>query len=92
MSRILLIDDIRTFTVDKIARTYDEGIAAQEEKWDRLLLDHDLGDFLDGRERTGYDIMCWLEEHPEHLPKEIIPVTDNPVGRKKILQVIRKLY
>ena len=90
--KILLIDDTRNLS-EIIARTYDSGIfLLQLYKWDLLLLDHDLGCFKDGKEYTGYDILCWLEEHPEHLPKEIKLVTKNPVGKKRMEQVIKKLY
>ena len=98
MLRTLLIDDIRNFNVDRVCRTYEDGInALKSEKWDILYLDHDLGDSYEDsegvhRELTGYSIMCWLEEHPEHLPGEIEFVTANPVGRDKMMAVRRKLY
>lgn len=89
----LLIDDVRTMPVDKIVRTYDEGIQAlQENKWDIVWLDHDLGCFKDGKEYTGYTILCWLEENPRFLPKNIRLVTSNPVGRARMQMVIDKLY
>lgn len=93
--KTLLIDDIRTLKADRIARTYDEGIAAlEEEQWDILLLDHDLGCFdANGREYTGYDILCWLEENTYFLPTcGIRIVSANPVGRQRMQQVIDKLY
>ena len=83
----LLIDDQRNLPADRIARTYREGIAAlAEQRWDILLLDHDLGDFSgpDGRELTGYDIACWLEENPQHLPDRVEILTNNPAGRRRI--------
>ena len=94
MPRTLLIDDIREIKADKVARNYWEGIKAlTEEIWDLVLLDHDLGCFdLDGYELTGYHVLCWLEMHPEFLPKKIILVTSNPVGRQRMQQVLRKLY
>lgn len=94
--------------VTMIARTYNEGISAlmDAQGWDELLLDHDLGmgsyvltsdeEFeRTGRnfiEYTGYDIMCFLEEHPEYLPKKINIVSSNPVGRIRMQQVINRLY
>ena len=62
----LLIDDQRNLPADRIVRTYRECIAAlAEQHWGVLYLDHDLGDFsgAGGRELTGYDIACWLEQH-----------------------------
>lgn len=91
--KTLLIDDMRDIEADIVARTYDEGIQALKTQgpFKTLYLDHDLGD---GQvpERTGYTVMCWLEEHPEYLPGEIILVTSNPVGRKNMQAVILKLY
>lgn len=103
--RILLIDDLRDLRIlapryignasyeGRTARTYDEGIQAlYDGPYDLLLLDHDLGDFKNGKERTGYNIACYLEEHPELLPNKTIVVSSNPVGKKKIEQVMEKLY
>jgi len=61
--------------------------------WDVLLLDHDLASYCEGGvEKTGYNLMCWLEEnqdiHPEWIPKEIKLVTANPVGRDRMQIVI----
>ena len=93
--RTLLIDDIRNISADIVARDYFEGIKALEDNppFEILYLDHDLASFDDaGKEKTGYDIMCWLEEHPEKLPKKIEIVSSNPVGRQNIQRVIDKLY
>lgn len=93
--KTLLIDDQRNLQADYTARTYSEGIAQlKKTKWETLLLDHDLGCFDEktGREKTGYDIVCWLERNPKYLPKRIQLVTSNPVGRSRMLQVIQGLY
>jgi hypothetical protein len=87
----LLIDDFRDFYVDKICRTYDEGIAAlSSEVWDVLWLDHDLGPM--SGDRHGGHVMDWLEEHPENLPGLIICVSSNPPGRQYIESVVKKIY
>ena len=94
----LLIDDTRTnIAADIIARTFEDGIKAlKENKIDVLYLDHDLGfnhysnNYSD--EKTGYDIMCWLEQNQQYLPTTIVCVSANPVGAKRINQVIEKLY
>lgn len=94
----LIIDDKvedKGIKADRVAVNYAQGIAALEEQyWDVLYLDHDLGDFSGpgGRELNGYSIMCWLEQHPEHLPGRIVIVSHNPVGRVNMMAVIRKLY
>lgn len=70
----LLIDDQRSLPAARVARTYQQGIAALAERhWDLLLLDHDLGDFSgrDGRGLTRYDVACWLEQNPQHVSDRI---------------------
>ena len=71
--RTLLIDDTRNLPATLTARDYNTGIEALKTGgWDLLLLDHDLASFDDdGRERTGYDVMCWLEENPQFLPGKV---------------------
>lgn len=92
--RTLLIDDLRNIEADRVARTFDDGIVAlrDEGPWDELFLDHDLGDFVIGTERTGEHIMKFLEENPQYLPGNIILVTANPVGRQRMEVIIKKLY
>ena len=89
----LLIDDQRDLPADRVARTYKEGIEAlREQHWDLLYLDHDLGDFSGpgGRELTGYDVACWLENNTQFLPDRIEIVTSNPVGRRNIESALRR--
>lgn len=89
--KTLLIDDLRNIQADRVARTYDEGIAAlQEGQWDVLYLDHDFGD--PDPHKTGYGVICWIEAHPEMKPGKIVIVSSNPVGRKQMQVVIDKLY
>lgn len=102
--RILLIDDVRlpsyvqgTYGIDleataewHVAKNYEEGVSLlRQGGWDMLCLDHDLGNET---AKTGYDVMCFLEENTQYLPKEIFIVSANPVGRKRMQQVIDKLY
>lgn len=104
MKRVLLIDDLRTNSDDScgdatvIARNPIEGntLLLNYGPWDKLLIDHDLGYFDEtGQEFTGYDIMCLLEEnvlvHGQPCPTEIVCVSSNGPGRKRIQQVIDKL-
>jgi len=89
--RVLLIDDMRSGAMDRIARTFEDGIKALKEEgpWGLLYIDHDLGETDPAK--TGYDIMCFLEANPELAPKKIVCVSSNPVGRQKIEVVIEKL-
>lgn len=90
--RTLLIDDMRTLDVTRIVKTFDEGIRELQfgGPWDILYLDHDLGE--PDPKKTGYGVMCWLEENTEFLPKEIKLVTSNPVGRKQMEVVLSRVY
>lgn len=94
--RVLGIDDTRELAeASVLARNYDEGIRQLQLNgpWDLLLLDHDLASFDEnGKESTGYDIMCWLEANTQFLPKKIECVSANPVGRARITLVINSLY
>lgn len=102
--KVLLIDDFRDVTLEMVrdadaakeavvARDYRQGIIfLVSSKWDLLLLDHDLSSYVDGKEKTGYDIMCFLERNPEYLPGKIKLVTSNPVGRYNMQMVIDRLY
>lgn len=76
-----------------IARTFSLGILALHSlgPWDVLYLDHDLTapGLLSGREKTGYDVIVYLESLAHiyqfnSLPKELICVSANPAGKKKI--------
>lgn len=100
--KVLLIDDIRLPSYVKdahgvgldgewyIAKNYDEGIELLKQGgWDLLCLDHDLGN---EKEKTGYDIMCFIEENQQYKPIDICIVSANPVGAKRIQQVINKIY
>ena len=52
-----------------------------------LSLDHDLG-----TDKTGYDVLCWIEEQVfvyGYEPPKILLHTANPVGRDKMAQCIR---
>lgn len=94
--RVLAIDDLRELpNASVLARSYDEGIRQLmlNGPWDVLLLDHDLASFDEqGKEKTGYDIVCFLEENRQYLPGRIECVSANPVGRARIISVCTSLY
>lgn len=96
MNRILAIDDLRDIPeADCVARTAQEGIKQLQENgpWDLLYLDHDLASYDEhGKEITGYDILCWLENYPQFMPHKITLVSANPVGRDKMQAAINSIY
>jgi len=71
------------------ARTSEEAIALLRTGEARLAsLDHDLG--LESG--TGYDIVCWMEEHNTWPPDGVRVHSMNPVGRKRMETVIERQY
>jgi hypothetical protein len=98
--RILAIDDERPCKgANIVARTYEDGLKALElGPWDELWLDHDLGAVeqqkIKGREATGYDILCFMEQvfPPSKLPKKILLLTSNASARPKMEAAIERLY
>ena len=87
------------------AKTAEEAIAAfRTGTVEEASLDHDLtmaqmvrGGFNekihDDGVKSGYDVICWLEENPEFWPKVRVQVhSANPAGRARMLQVIDRHY
>ena len=96
MVRRLWVDDLRNPPNDEyvIVRTYDDAIARlSEEQFDEIYLDHDLADFKDGKERTGYDVALWLAErryNGGHTPQHYFLLTANSAGRKRLIALIER--
>lgn len=102
--KVLWLDDIR----DPVPHGYigahwvltaDDCIEALKTKlYHFASLDHDLSDkasmgMPEKNERTGYTVICWLEENPEYWPEIGVRVHSvNPVGKGKMQQVIMRHY
>jgi len=58
----------------------------QSQKWDSILLDHDLGGEtnVESGPGTGYEVAQWLANNPDHKPEQIIIHSANPVGRDRM--------
>lgn len=56
--------------------------ALEEEVWDCVFLDHDLGGeiYVRSGPNTGYEVAKWLSENPDKQPKRIIIHSFNSVG------------
>lgn len=99
---ILWLDDIRNpndhgFTGCLWAKTYDEAIVyLQTGEINLASLDHDLtyeqmmG--LTDIEKTGYDVICWMEENNVWPKDGVLVHSANPSGKAKMLQVVQKHY
>jgi hypothetical protein len=92
------LDDLREAPPGWVrVRTPEEAIALLETgEVTEMSLDHDLG-LLDGeRERTGYDVLLWLEREVAEgrwvspLP-EIRVHSANPVGRARMERAIASI-
>ena len=87
----LYLDDLRP-TPEGWCRCYtaEECMKIlQEEEVEVLSLDHDLG-----TDKTGYDVLCWIEWHVFEFgyePPEFFLHTANPVGRQRMAQCIQAI-
>jgi len=87
--KILVIDDYKNIKADYIARTFEDGVRKlRSEKWDLLYIDHNLGEF----KKSGYDIMVFLKENKQYIPKMIICISDSPDGELLINGMIKDIY
>ena len=92
----LWLDDVRDPTVEGdwvIARTADEALEILKNNDVSIVsLDHDLGDV---NEKTGYDVLCemeqWVHDDPEYIPPMMYVHSANPVGRTRMNQVIQSI-
>ena len=97
----LWLDDVRD-PVDhgKIGwlwvKTYEEAISAFQ-NYDVLAasLDHDLGIMstigLDSEEKTGYHVVCWMEEHGVYPIGGVMVHSQNPVGAQKMRKALSRM-
>lgn len=63
-------------------------------KVDVVSLDHDLADVQNSQERTGYDVLTWIEEQVylhAFVPPKILLHTRNSSARDKMKLAIRQI-
>lgn len=77
-------------------KTADEAIEALKTGTvTEASLDHDLsekatlGDFTG--ERTGYDVVCWMEENNVWPENGVRVHSFNPAGKQRMLQVLERI-
>lgn len=89
----LFLDDVREpaplgFIGYTVVKTYEEAIELLKTgKVEKASLDHDLG-----TEKTGYDVICWMEENNVWPRNGVIVHSQNPVGKQKMEVVVKKHY
>lgn len=96
----LWLDDVRApwkfgYIGWEWAKTYEEAIKLLETgKVSKASLDHDLSematiDMGNPGEKTGYDVVCWMEETGNWPPDGVNVHSMNPSGSKRMLDVIQ---
>lgn len=78
-----------------IVETAKEAIALLDnERWDFLFLDHDLGGqiMVPSGPDTGYEVALWLEAHVNKNPDNIIIHSHNIIGSAKMHAAIKGSY
>ncbi len=90
MKAKLYLDDIRPKPDNFIlVRDYNECIILLENGvFELVSLDYSLG--FDSH--TGYDVLLWLNQHPEHLPEKIRVHSTHSYGKKLMEDYIVKHF
>jgi hypothetical protein len=98
----LWLDDVREpwkhgYILSEWVRTYEEAVNMLETGMITFAsLDHDLSvEAACGQpcsEKTGYDVVCWMELHNVWPKDGVVVHSMNPVGRARMQQVIDKHY
>jgi hypothetical protein len=62
----------------------------QDDSWDVLFLDHDLGDkiYVPSGEGTGFEVADWLAHNPDRIPSLVILHSLNYHGRQAMASKI----
>lgn len=97
---ILWLDDIRPPKIPGAVwvKTVDGAIAALKTgKVEYASLDHDLSidaifGVMEEGEKTGYNVVCWMEENNVLPPNGVAVHSMNPVGKARMLVVLDRLY
>lgn len=83
MYKILLVDDFRFLPDCDIARSGEDALRViNTEKYDVIIMDHDLGEGM-----TGYEMVNKALEEGI-LPPRVQFITNNPVGRENMIRAI----
>ena len=86
------------------AKTAADAIAILKAGVAQASFDHDLtqeqmhrggiyGQVYEDGQKSGYDVVLWLEEHPEYWPTDGVRVhSANPAGRASMERVVERHY
>jgi len=68
----------------------DAKAKLNEEEWDVLFLDHDLGGqvYQESKEGTGWEVADWLSKNESRKPPTIICHSLNTAGRNNMLSLL----
>lgn len=72
-----------------VEHTHEAIQLLQEEDWDALFLDHDLGGkvYCESGPGTGWEVAEWLSRNLERAPKIVITHSLHDIGRANICKV-----
>jgi len=80
----LLIDDVRDFNVDIIARNGISGLKLLDAfDFEMVYFDHDLGDGI-----TGFEVLSQALNRNRLNQSKIKLITSNPVGRERMENIL----
>ena len=98
----LWLDDVRPAPVGfEWVKTADEAIAALKTgRVEFFSADHDLAEehYADMdrstgfKEKTGYEVVCWMEQYDVWPPLGVAVHSFNPSGRARMLAAIERVY
>lgn len=100
--RILILDDsperMRDFRRRLIGKIVKECSSSKEcikilendEKFDYIMLDHDLGgqSYCKPGEGTGYEVAEWIANHKDRAPNHILIHSLNNIGATAMMRVL----
>lgn len=96
MSMKLWVDDVRSAPDESwdVARDYATAcVLFRSGDYTCVSLDHDLGDFHNGREYSGYDVLLFIVEELFRTGREVPEIrihSANPVGYERMLGVVER--
>jgi CheY-like chemotaxis protein len=99
--KILVLDDDETrliafrkkligHIVECVKESKETIRALENDFWDAVSLDHDLGGkvMVSSGPGTGYEVAQWLHDHEDRKPKTIIIHSFNPAGAKNMMDLL----
>jgi len=77
-----------------VEHTHEAIQFLEEQDWDALFLDHDLGGkvYCESGPGTGWEVAEWLSKNEERLPQAVITHSFHDLGRANIIKTLPIVY